>query len=89
MSGRLLFGAVADDDTGASDLAGMLAGQGLRTLLVIDLPEQGQLEEWGEGHHAVVMAEGTRNLRADEARARTRSAIRLLKSRDPRAFQLK
>src|SRR5215212_530230 len=89
MTGRLLFGAVADDDTGASDLAGMLAEQGLRTLLVIDLPGQQQFDEWSEGHHAVVMAEGTRNLRADEARARTRSAIRLLKSRDPRAFQIK
>ncbi|HWS87924.1 MAG TPA: 3-oxo-tetronate kinase [Pyrinomonadaceae bacterium] len=89
MGGRLLFGAVADDDTGASDLAGMLAEQGLRTLLVIDLPEQNQLDEWSEGHHAVVMAEGTRNLRPEEAQARTRSAIRLLKSRDPRAFQIK
>ncbi|HEX8290160.1 MAG TPA: 3-oxo-tetronate kinase [Pyrinomonadaceae bacterium] len=90
MSGsRLLFGAVADDDTGASDLAGMLAGQGLRTLLVIDLPEPSRFDEWSAGQHAVVMAEGTRNLPAEEARARTRSAIRLLKSRDPRAFQLK
>jgi uncharacterized protein YgbK (DUF1537 family) len=89
MSGRLLFGAVADDDTGASDLAGMLAEQRLRTLLVIDLPGQKQFEEWSEAHHAVVMAEGTRNLRPAEARARTRSAIGLLKSRDPRAFQLK
>jgi uncharacterized protein YgbK (DUF1537 family) len=89
MSDRLLFGAVADDDTGASDLAGMLAEQRLRTLLVIDLPEQRQLEEWSAGQHAIVMAEGTRNLRADEARTRTRDAIRLLKSRDPRVFQLK
>lgn len=90
MSGsRLLFGAVADDDTGASDLAGMLAGQHLRTLLVIDLPEQSQFDEWSAGQHAVVMAEGTRNLPAEEARARTRSAIHLLKSRDPRAFQIK
>jgi uncharacterized protein YgbK (DUF1537 family) len=89
MNGRLLFGAVADDDTGASDLAGMLAGHGLRTLLVIDLPDQNQLNEWSDGYHAVVMAEGTRNLRPEEARARTRSALRLLKSKDPRAFQLK
>ncbi|HEV7891898.1 MAG TPA: 3-oxo-tetronate kinase [Pyrinomonadaceae bacterium] len=89
MSGRLLFAAVADDDTGASDLAGMLAGQGLRTLLVIDLPEQKQLDEWSEGHHAVVMAEGTRNLTPAEARERTRAAIRLLKRRDPRVFQIK
>ncbi|HVF68214.1 MAG TPA: 3-oxo-tetronate kinase [Pyrinomonadaceae bacterium] len=89
MSGRLLFAAVADDDTGASDLAGMLAGQGLRTLLVIDLPEQSRLDEWSAGHHAVVMAEGTRNLTTAEARGRTRAAIRLLKHRDPRAFQIK
>jgi uncharacterized protein YgbK (DUF1537 family) len=89
MTGRLLFGAVADDDTGASDLAGMLAGQGLRTLLVIDLPGQHQFEAWSAGHHAVVMAEGTRNLRPAEARIRTRAALRLLKSRDPRVFQIK
>jgi uncharacterized protein YgbK (DUF1537 family) len=89
MSGRLLFGAVADDDTGASDLAGMLAERGLRTLLVIDLPEQSRFDEWGAGQHAVVMAEGTRNLRPEEARTRTRSALRLLKSRVPRAFQIK
>lgn len=89
MSGRLLFAAVADDDTGASDLAGMLAGQSLRTLLVIDLPEQRQLDEWSRGHHAVVMAEGTRNLAPAEARERTRAAIRLLKHQEPRAFQIK
>jgi uncharacterized protein YgbK (DUF1537 family) len=88
-SSRLLFAAVADDDTGASDLAGMLAGQRLRTLLVIDLPTQNQLEEWSRGHHAVVLAEGTRNLPPMDARERTRAAIRLLKSRDPRVFQIK
>ena len=87
--GRLLFAAVADDDTGASDLAGMLAGQGLRTLLVIDLPTQNQLDEWSEGRHAVVMAEGTRNLAPTEARERTLSAMRLLKNSDPRVFQIK
>ena len=89
MSGRLLFAAVADDDTGASDLAGMLAEQSLRTLLVIDLPGQDRLDEWSEGCHAVVLAEGTRNLRPAEARARTLDALRLLKPRDPRALQLK
>jgi 3-dehydrotetronate 4-kinase len=87
--GRLLFAAVADDDTGASDLAGMLAEQSLRTLLVIDLPEQSKLDEWAEGFHAVVLAEGTRNLPPHEARERTRAAIRLLKPRDPRVLQIK
>jgi uncharacterized protein YgbK (DUF1537 family) len=34
---KLLFAAIADDDTGASDLAGMLKEQDVETLLVIDL----------------------------------------------------
>ena len=60
--GRLTFAAIADDDTGASDLAGMLAGQGMRTVLIIDLPEREQLLEWCAEADAVVMAEGTRSI---------------------------
>jgi uncharacterized protein YgbK (DUF1537 family) len=86
---RLVFAAVADDDTGATDLAGMLAEQGVRTLLVIDLPAADQLLEWSQGYDAVVMAEGTRNLSPEVARDRTRRAIRLFQSRRPRVFQIK
>src|SRR3954454_3171444 len=89
MNGSLLFAAIADDDTGASDLAGMLAGQGLRTLLVIDLPTAARFLEWSEGHHAVVMAEGTRNLPPGAARARTRAALKILEARSPRVLQIK
>ena len=88
-TGRLVFAAVADDDTGASDLAGMLAGQGVRTLLVLDLPAPAQFAEWTRGYEAVVMAEGTRNLSPALAYERTRAAIRLLQARRPRLFQLK
>src|SRR5215212_4613538 len=86
---RLVFGAVADDDTGASDLAGMLAEQGLRTLLVIDLPPAEQFLEWSNAYDSVVMAVGTRNLPPREAEERTCRAIRILKERDPRVFQIK
>lgn len=86
---RLLFAAVADDDTGASDLAGMLAGEGLHTLLVLDLPAAVQFAEWTRGYQAVVMAEGTRNLAPAIAYERTRAAIRLLQTRRPRLFQIK
>jgi 3-dehydrotetronate 4-kinase len=89
MNSRLVFAAIADDDTGASDLAGMLAEQGLRTLMVIDLPAVEQFMEWSEGYHAVVMAEGTRNLPPAEARERTREALRILDARSPRVFQIK
>src|SRR5919199_4151692 len=89
MSSRLLFAAIADDDTGASDLAGMLAGQGLRTLLVIDLPPAEQFAEWSEGYHAVVMAEGTRNLPPDAARGLTSAALGIVRARAPRVYQVK
>ena len=86
---RLAFAAIADDDTGASDLAGMLAEQNLRTLLFIDLPEADRFMEWSQGYDAVVLAIGTRNLSPDDARERTRAALRLAQARDPRFFQLK
>ncbi len=86
---RLLFAAVADDDTGASDLAGMLAGRGVRTLLVIDLPPEEQLLGWSRGYQAVVMAEGTRNVAPSAAYERTRAAVRALRERRPRLFQVK
>ena len=86
---RLAFAAVADDDTGASDLAGMLAEQNLRTLLVIDLPSENQFLEWSRGYHAVVMAEATRNLSPALARERTSRAMRILESRAPHIFQIK
>ncbi|HWS54166.1 MAG TPA: 3-oxo-tetronate kinase [Pyrinomonadaceae bacterium] len=85
----LLFAAVADDDTGASDLAGMLAERGVPTLLVIDLPAPEQFSEWGRGYAAVVMAEGTRNVAPAAAYERTRAAVRLLRARRPRLFQIK
>ncbi|HEX8774159.1 MAG TPA: 3-oxo-tetronate kinase [Pyrinomonadaceae bacterium] len=89
MNSRLVFAAIADDDTGASDLAGMLAEQRLRTLLVIALPTVEQFLEWSEGYQAVVMAEGTRNLPPQVARERTLEALRILEARRPRVFQIK
>jgi len=86
---RLVFAAIADDDTGASDLAGMLAEQALRTLLIIDLPTIEQFLEWSNGYQAVVMAEGTRNLAPFLAVERTRAALRILESRSPRVLQIK
>jgi uncharacterized protein YgbK (DUF1537 family) len=85
----LLFAAIADDDTGASDLAGMLAEQNLRTLLVIDLPSAVQFSKWSDGYQAVVMAEGTRNLTPQAARERTLAALRILQTLRPRVFQIK
>ena len=86
---RLVFAAIADYDTGASDLAGMLAEQGVRTLLVIDLPDREQLLAWSRDCDAIVLAEGTRNLPADEARAKTRQALQLIAPLHPRTVAIK
>ncbi len=85
----LLFAAVADDDTGASDLAGMLAGAGVPTLLVIDLPAPEELARWCRGYGAVVLAAATRNVAPSAAYERTRAAVRLLGALRPRLFQVK
>src|SRR5215216_8012294 len=89
MTADLVFGAIADDDTGASDLAGMLAEQGVRTLLVLDLPNSDQFMEWSQGYEAVVMAERTRNIAPGAAAQRTREALQLLAKRQPRVVQIK
>jgi len=89
MTADLVFGAIADDDTGASDLAGMLAEQNVRTLLILDLPDSDRFIEWSQGYEAVVMAERTRNIAPGLAAQRTREALRLLAKREPRVVQIK
>lgn len=86
---NLLFAAIADDDTGASDLAGMLKEQGVETLLAIDLPDKAQLLEWSHGYQAVVLAVGTRSVTPELARQRTCAAIALLQTRQPQQFFIK
>jgi uncharacterized protein YgbK (DUF1537 family) len=82
----MIFGAVADDDTGATDLAGMLAGEGLRTVLVID---ESRLAEFAAGCDAVIIGTGTRALPPREAYDRTRAAVRRLNALDPSVLQVK
>ena len=91
MSGpcRPVFAAVADDDTGATDLAGMLADQGLRTVLLIDLPAPADYERWTAAHDAVIAGVGTRALAPREAYEKTRAAVRMLRSGGPAAIQIK
>jgi len=82
---RPVFCAVADDDTGATDLAGMLSEEGLRTVLVVD----GDPERWSAGYDAVVLGAGSRALPAGEAYLRTREATRKLRSLAPRVIEIK
>jgi 3-dehydrotetronate 4-kinase len=85
----MIFAAVADDDTGATDLAGMLADQGLRTVLLIDTPPKAEFDGWTRGYDAVIIGAGTRALTPAESYHRTREAVRLLKAREPRVIAVK
>ena len=67
----LVLGAVADDYTGASDLANTLARAGLRTVQTIGVPDAGlRLPD----SDAVVVALKSRSIAADEAVALSRRA---------------
>jgi 3-dehydrotetronate 4-kinase len=76
----LLFGSVADDFTGASDLADTLVASGLSSMLLIGLPEGGQLPTEAAETEAVVFALKTRSIQASEAVRQSLAAARFLRS---------
>lgn len=70
-SAGLALGAVADDYTGATDLANSLARQGLRTIQTIGIPREGLLPDDVE---AVVVALKSRSIPAAEAVSKSLAA---------------
>lgn len=85
----LLFAAVADDDTGASDLAGMFADQGVPVVLVLDAAPGEDLRKWTAGASGVVFATAARALPRELAVARTLAALQCAKSLNPRHYLIK
>src|SRR3954452_17914903 len=85
----LAFSAVADDDTGATDLAGMLAERGMRAILLLDQPSAEEFAGWAKDADAVVIGTASRSIDPAEAYRRTRAAVRLLKSADPNVLAIK
>lgn len=73
---KLRLGAVADDYTGASDLANTLTKAGLRTIQTIGVPAEGMVLPDAE---AVVVALKIRSIAADQAVARAREAAQWLR----------
>ncbi|HMB10205.1 four-carbon acid sugar kinase family protein, partial [Saliniramus sp.] len=70
-SAGLALGAVADDYTGATDLANSLARQGLKTIQTIGIPREGLLPDDVE---AVVVALKSRSIPAAEAVSKSLAA---------------
>lgn len=85
----LLFAAIADDYTGGSDLAGMLADQGVRTLLCLGLPDP-ELAEASRGRYdALVVCLKTRSVAPEEACAVSLAALGRIQTLLPRQVQFK
>ncbi len=66
------LGIIADDNTGASDAAGMLSEQGVRTLLCTSIPSLP--DDVLSSYSALVIGTRTRSIDPQEAHARTREA---------------
>ena len=76
----VILGAIADDFTGATDLAGMLVKQGLRTVQVIGVPQAKGLASWTHEVDAVVVALKTRTAPVAQAIADSRAALAWLQA---------
>ena len=82
----LLLGCIADDFTGATDLANMLVKGGMRTMQYLGVPEE-PLED--SDADAIVIALKSRTIAADEAIHQSISAVRRLKTAGARQIFFK
>ena len=80
-----LLGCIADDLTGATDLANNLARAGMRVVLTIDTPAHGEDID----ADAIVVALKTRTIPAAEAVAQSLHSCRWLRSRGVRQIYFK
>jgi uncharacterized protein YgbK (DUF1537 family) len=77
-AGGALVGVIADDFTGASDIANTLVGGGMRTVLTIGAPHAGH--DYGRTD-ALVVALKTRSIPANAAVAQSLAALDALRAR--------
>jgi uncharacterized protein YgbK (DUF1537 family) len=72
-----ILGIIADDFTGATDIAGMLVKGGMRTIQTIGVPPRGGIPDDVD---AVVVALKTRSIAASDAVARSLEALKALQA---------
>ncbi|WMY10597.1 3-oxo-tetronate kinase [Paraburkholderia phenoliruptrix] len=92
---RALLGCIADDFTGATDLANMLVRGGMRTVQTIGVPERGETLQAGTGTgtdmaaDAIVVALKSRTIPAADAVAQSLAALDWLRAQGCRQFVFK
>ncbi len=72
----IILGCIADDITGATDIALMLSSHGMRVVQVLSIPDQSETIE----ADAIVVAQKTRSIPAGDAVAESLRALRWLKA---------
>ena len=82
---RALLGCIADDFTGATDLANMLVRGGMRTVQTIGVPEKGETIE----ADALVVALKSRTIPAADAVAQSLAALDWRRAQGCRQFVFK
>ncbi len=85
MNKPLLLGCIADDFTGASDLANTLCKQGMRTTQYIDVPDNNTTADC----EAAIIALKTRSIDVDEAVQQSLKALNWLQSQGASQFLFK
>ena len=74
----VLTGVIADDFTGATDIASFMSEQGWRVALLPGIP--GPADKWGEEADAIVISLKSRSLPADEACQQARQCYQWLRN---------
>ena len=82
----MLLGCIADDFTGATDLASMLVRGGMRTVQTIGVPRRGSI---ADGADAVVVALKSRTIPAADAVAQSAAALAWLRAAGARQIYFK
>lgn len=85
----IIFGCVADDDTGATDEAGMFTQNNLRTVIIIGPPTPETMLKYSERFDAVIIAARTRSIAPEEAKHKTRMSLEALMTLKPKLYKLK
>lgn len=88
MGSDLAVAAIADDYTGGSDMAGMLAGEGVRTVQMFGVPDENAIASVPDAE-AIVVSLKTRSIPAGEAVRLSLEALAVLQKRHPRQVQFK
>lgn len=83
---KILLGAIADDFTGATDLASTLVAGGMRTLLMLDVPQQAFDYDQVD---AIVIALKTRTMPVEDAVSDSLEALKWLQQQDCQQYFFK